>query len=452
MDTSLRHKDTISSKVGPIHVFAMMPREGTISPFVEENATGVEWMKLGKDNLWTDRMQSLADNCAWLGTVIETAGLYLAGAGISITTKAGEPHEVAMKMYREWTSAVGDEQWRYRTGRDIAKLNARVWHYRYDTNGTIAAIDHLSASSVRLGKYIKPKWDIQYIYHSPDWSKINSAQNKERFTPTPYPVFDQKTKGAAKKTGQLEYLCGYKDDKAYGEPWWLGCIRDAETWVKLADFTRNQVETGFSAMVILDVVGNLTAKEQVALQKNIEKTYSGSRGNAIMVVTRKQGEDKLTVTPVPRTGNAEEVIKLRDAAKLEGVQAALIPPILCGIDVKTGMDGKGLAIEQEVERFMNTVIRPKQRYFIADPLRKALELSGIKDIGKVEVLELKAFGSVLDSATQSAAYMASHRQYCWRRWPCAPALTQRHRHLALARWCSRWPSRLCWITRMTWSW
>lgn len=406
---SLQHVKDLPSDVGLIRVFAYANREGTTAPFVDERVTGKDWIYFGRDNNWPGRMRTLQDNCSWLNTAIETNALYIAGSRIVILRKDGSEHVEALKLYKKWTSTLGDEQWRYRTALDIAKLNARCWHVNYDSNSGIALLDHVATGSVRMAKHDKTRdWKIVGAFYSPDWTKINKVgEDHERFKPKAFPLFDFDQKAAAKKTGQFHYLSSYKDEKVYGEPWWIGAIRDAETWTKLADFTRNQIETGFSATVIIDVPANLTPELQVKLQKDIEKTYSGCRGNAIMVITHPPGVDGAKITPVPRTGTADEVNKLRDAAKIEGVQACLIPPILCGIDVRTGMDGKSLAIEQETERFLNQLVRPKQRYFIADPLRKLFELHGITDIDKLYVDDLKAFGGVVDSEMQRMAYLRS---------------------------------------------
>ena len=82
-----------------------------------------------------------------------------------------------------------------------------------------------------------------------------------------------------------------------------------------------------------------------------------------------------------------------------------IPPVLMGVNVSTGLSGKGLAIKEELSLFQTTKVRPRQRR-IEEAAKMVLREMGI-DVPLVRIMPLVPFEPATDADLVRMTYMHS---------------------------------------------
>lgn len=405
-------KDLDLVEVSPsqgFRVFAYLPG-GTVAPRADEIVMGKDWIPFGKDNLFLERMRELASNTVPLDQCIRMNALYLAGRRVVINKQQGDemvPHEEADAYYKLLTKEQGESEFRSRTMMDVAFANARVWHDRYDAPGELTNLDHLDVMSVRSGKPNPETKRVEGYLVSPNWKKAASrmVNQSEDYRPVPYPRWNpENLSDESREKGQLDYAFGYKQgQRFYGIPFWLSCVPDAYNWSKIPQMYQADIDTGFSAQIWAHFEGKLTPAQQIAFDKDMQRVFTGSRGKRLMTSTGSPGE-KLTITPIPVTNQNGEREQIREAAKLEIVNASMIPPILAGIDVKVGMSGQAPAIAQQWQRYSKTFIEPMQDLFFERPLLARLRRK-FPDIAELYIETFSPFDEVADEVQSRQAYM-----------------------------------------------
>lgn len=385
---------------------------GTVQPQADQIVTGKEWVPLGKDNKFLKRMLSLMANTVPLAQSVRMNALYLAGRGVVITKKGPDgkmvPHEEAIAKYKEWTNKQGETEFRTRTMFDVAFANARVWHDRYDSEGNLTVLAHLDVTSVRSGTPNIDSKKVEQYFVSANWDKADARVRNSAidYTPVPYPRYNpDKRNASAVKLGQLEYAFQYLPDQPfYGIPFWLSCVPDAYNWSKIPQMYQADIDTGFSAQVWVHFEGKLTPAQQLTFDRDMQKIHTGARGKRLLTSTGSPGE-KLTITPIPSNALTGEREAIREAAKLEIVNANSIPPILAGIDVKVGMSGQAPAIPQQWQRYVKTFIEPLQDLYFERPLLERLKRAGFMDIAECYIEVFSPFDEVADEVQQRQAYL-----------------------------------------------
>lgn len=394
-----------------IFVYAYLPN-GTVAPTVDEKQSiNREWVALGKDNAYLERMRVLADNSVALDMCINSNALYLAGKKVVIKRKGKdkeklEDHEEALAMYAKWTAKQGESEFRTRTMLDVAFANARPWHFIYDGAGELASIEHVDVTALRSGKPIEgsPYSNrVNAYFISENWKRYTRPE----YTPKGFPRydFDKRNSPESKNLGQIQYLFKYKQGKRlYGEPLWMAAIPDAQVDAAVAPFNRNQLDTNFAPTVHIHSAAKLTPEQQTVLAKNLSKMYTGSLSNGIVVTTGSIGED-VKITPLPSSTQAGVVDKVRNEAKMAIVNANQIPAVLANIDISTGAIGNQPSLRQQVQRYTRAFIEPLQAFFFEQPLLEVFKAHGINDIEELYIEAIDPFEDAADEVQQRQAYM-----------------------------------------------
>ena len=107
-----------------------------------------------------------------------------------------------------------------------------------------------------------------------------------------------------------------------------------------------------------------------------------------------------------RGDHAGELDKMGDRAEMVIYKACGIPPILMGVEVATGLSGKGLALEQSVTQFIRTQVEPRQKFITDDALR-LIHMCGITEAVTCEIEQLAPFDTATDPAMKRQTRMRS---------------------------------------------
>lgn len=389
-----------------LRVYGYLP-VGTVAPNVDEKISTKEWVGFGKDNLYLERMRTLADNSVTLDMCMTANALYLAGRSLVINKLGTDgkmiPHEEALAKYKALTSYQGEANFRYQSMLDVAFGHARAWHMRYLDNGELSNVDHIDLTAVRSGKPNKEsdypnKVDAYWV--SPDWKRYT----RPGFEPQVFPRYDLKTKAKARATGQIQYVFRYKHGRRfYGEPFWQSCIADAQVDSRVAPYNRQQIDSGFTPTVLVKYTGKLTPAQSAQLQRDLERYFTGARGNGVMVITGTTG-DQYEVVPLAANTHAGQLDAIRKAAKLEIVGANQIPAILANIDVSSGAVSNQPSIRQQVQRYERSFIEPMQSVFYEEPWKEILS-QWYNDIAELYIDPIAPFDEAADEVQQRQSYI-----------------------------------------------
>lgn len=323
---------------------------GNAPSVLADKHSGEDFVRFGRHNLFPEFCRGLADNCAPLDACIETMGQYIAGDGFEFLDLKEKPIEEAHAKWEELCGDAGPELLLESCSLDAALMNAHSLEVVYNSMGQPAAIHHMDVTRVRSGKKAEDG-SVKNYYFSSNWERYKQAEYK----PVTLPAFGERAPKVVLYSRRYKQLRDY-----YGEPHWLAVMADAEVLTRIPVFNRTQIDTGFRASTWAHIETNQDDADVEAMDESFEMIYTGENGKNYMVTVGAPGE-KLTITKLERGDHAGELDKTRAVSKEEIYHSYGIPPVLMGVDINTGMSGKGLAIEETLSMFQTMGVAPKQK-------------------------------------------------------------------------------------------
>lgn len=391
-----------TAKPGPSAHFRGKPkfyaylRQGTVAPFIrEEKWTEDPWVWHGRENGFEGYIRSLVDNCAPAERSITMLAQFLAGNGVRFygppdeNGKQGEEIQAAQKLFQEWMQDESEEDFLWRCFYDAAHGLGLSFNVRRSAKA-IVRLDHLDRFGLRSGKMVKGR--VNEYWWSSDWARHRETPSDDRFKPTRLEAFDPaKTQGLS-----TIFRKAYRPmEPYYGGLFWMGAIQAAETWTKVDNYNRSQIDTGFSPAAFLAWQFEGTETEMDEEDKAIEEAYTGSMSRGIFSVPYGTGEEKPELTILKRGNHAGELDEMRTGSADVIYDAFGIPSILLR-DRSEGLTSQGEAIAQRIQQFQRTVVAPLQK-FLTQPLQQLMALSGI-EVYECKIIPLDIFDPVQSEA------------------------------------------------------
>lgn len=383
----------LQGKRSLLRVYSMGGAQIGNAPYIGDGkGTNEEWIRFGRNNLFPEFCRALADNCSPLDACVNTMAQYIAGNGLEFLDENEKPIPAAMRKWEELCGEDGEDAILEATALDLALMNTMSWEVIY-SNARPLQLQHLDVTRVRLGKKNQEGMVDKY-YFSSNWSQYKQPG----YRPEPIDAWGARNKGKA-----LLYRKAYKQLRDYyGEPHWMASMADAEVLVRIPVFNRTQIETGFKPSVHAHLTTNADAENIDEIDENFETAFTGEDGKPYVLTVGSTGET-LQITKLERGDHAGELDKTRTVSKEEIFHSYGIPPVLMGVNVNTGLSGKGLAISEELSLFDRTKVRPKQKH-IAVSAKKLLAACGI-DVPIVRVKTLVPFEPAEDPALVRQTYL-----------------------------------------------
>lgn len=380
-------------KAGPLRVMAF-GQVGNAPAIGDDRTTASEkWVKFGARNLFPEYCRALADSCSPLDACVNKMAQFIAGTGVDFLDANGEPMNDAIRVWQELTMDMGEGQLLEATALDIALMNTFSWE-AVNTRLGVGQLFHMDVCRVRAAK--KADGVIPAYFFSSNWMKYTQAGYK------PEEIKAWGTPGAPKT---LIYRRWYKQLRDYyGEPHWLAAMADAEVLARIPVFNRTQIEGGFKPAIHAHLQTNKDDSSLDQIDENFELTFMGDDGKPY-ILTVGSTEETLTITKLERGDHAGELDRTRAVSKEEIYHSYGIPPILMGVEQKTGLSGKGLAITEELSLFQTTSVRPRQR-MIEDTIKMVLMARGIM-VPQVKIRPLVPFEPAADPALVRMTYLRS---------------------------------------------
>lgn len=364
------------------------------APYIGDNKhNGEKWVRFGRHNLFPEFVRGLSDNCAPLDACVERMAQYIAGDGFEFLDANEKPIPEAMRMWDRLCGDVGAEALMEGTSLDIALMNTFSWEVIMDGTGRPASVRHMDVCRVRSGKKVDGL--VKEFYFSSNWEKCRD----KAYEPVPIDAWGETGKGKV-----LIYRRAYKQLRDYyGEPHWMAAMADAEVLVRIPVFNRTQIQNGFKPAIHAHLTTNRDDADTAEIDENFEMVFTGADGKSYVLTVGAVGES-LQITKLERGDHAGELDKTRAVSKEEIYHSYGIPPILMGVDVSTGLSGKGLAIEETLSMFQTMNVAPKQKS-PSHAAKMVLQACGI-DVPIVRIKQRVPFQPAKDPVLNRQTYLA----------------------------------------------
>lgn len=375
---------------GPKSVKASWPL--TASPFTETLRKSQPWVNFGSGNDWPQRFLQAVDGTGPLSACIEITAQHVAGNGLKIwKTEGGKrvEHKQAMDLWYAWLSHTTEEDFLWATAKDAVSLNARTWHVRFDSYGKIAALDHVDNSRTRASVAMKDGESLSYFWCK-DWSKHKRPGYEPQETPAF--LFDETQRDGKFALYSKQYKAG-KD--SYSEPWFLGCLAAAEVWMRVDNFNRTQIDTGFMSGVILPMRTSADKEKMNELHEEMEAMCAGALAAGFLIMQLEPGEEWVPPHIVPRSDKAGVLDEVRNGSTGVICDTFMIPRILV-TEQATGLASQGMAIQESMSLFDARLVKPIQYRHIIKDMWRLFEFSDIMDIDDITIEPVQVFDSKED--------------------------------------------------------
>lgn len=390
-----------TKKRAPVMAFA--PLTSNAPEVNDSKYLGKPWVPCGTHNLFREFLRALADNCSPLNTVVNIFALYFAGKRFIFRDAAGEEVVRASQVWNALHMEDGESYFRRALAKDIALLGDRSFEIVMNRMGQPAALYHLDAMRLRVGH--KEDGRIKNFYWCSNWFKSLNGYSKQ------YPIQTLNAFGSdgMSTTGKgVMFARDYHQGQDYyGLPMYLPALTDAEVFTAIARFNLTQIRTGFKAGTHVHMkVANRDEYDMDQVNQDFRNVYTREDGDGL-IVTMGNDQEEVTITRLERGDHAGELDKMGDRAEQVIYKACGLPPILAGVDVSTGLSGKGLALDQSVTQFLRTQIVPRQ-WMLTDAALRIVQMCGVTEAVTCEVEQLIPFDPAADPALVRQTYLRSH--------------------------------------------
>lgn len=356
--------------------------------------TGDDFVFFGKYNLFPELCQGLTYNVAPLHTCVHTHAALVAGEGVEFLTDEEKVDEKATAVWNNLTRGSLDilEEIAYHQ----ALLGSRSWELIYTGRGKLDSIFPLDTVRVRSGRK-NDDGVVGEFYFCDDWERYQ--RGRTGYDAEKIPSFDIPS---AKKKAAL-YRRGRGNDY-YGYPRWIAAMTDAEVWQRIPIFNRTQIDTGFRPAAHIHIPTNKDESELTGLKAEVEQFLTGADAQTFAVTHGPTADPAPTINKLERGDHAGELDKISDRAELVIYKAFGMPPILAGVEVSTGLSGKGLAIEQSLTLYERMRVNPDQNAICRD-IREIMIAAGAEP-KMIRIRKKRPFDSAVDQVLTRQTYLA----------------------------------------------
>lgn len=368
-------------------------REPSVAPFVpKEDLSTIPYVYHGWDNLFPEELLNLATNCGPLQRSITQVSEFIAGLGWRFYDKEGNEIEEAQALFQSWLQETTEEEFNAQTAYDLAHGMGFTWGVRRSADGSIVRLDHRSRFGFRAEKTKNGK--IQSMYWSDDWSLAEWNSTDDRFKPKPIPTIDwsDKKKFAESIIFEKQYN---PRDPVYGRIYWLGCKRAAEVWVKVDNFNRTQIDTGFMASIILGTHFEGTDDQLDRHEERIEIAHTGSMAKGLLHVNLAPGEEPPFIHEITRGNQAGELDKTREDSAKVIYETFGIPELLMR-DKAEGLSSQERALAIRLQQMQRTLVASMQK-MPGRVLTRLMNMAGI-NVWEAKPQPLEVFDPVQSEA------------------------------------------------------
>jgi len=328
--------------------------------FSEKRGSGI--VNFGDDNTYPSFLNELYLESPKHGAIIKSKSTYVFGNGFSGELPNANPYETWNDILRNCVL-------------DFEKFGGYYFQIVWSKSGMIAGVYYLKFHKVRTnadntGFWVKDEWDFNKQLSAKD-------KAKERF----YSAFDVNDRQGT----QILFVKGIgEQNDVYPLPSYIQAINYIDADRLMSRHILGMAKDGFVASKLINFnEGEPTAEQKQAIEKGLEKKFTGSEGKKFMVSFNKNPANAVTVADLGSSQlTKEDFTNVNNLIQQEIFASHQVTsPMLFGIKTEGQLGGR-TELRDAYEIFKNTYVNERQQ--IHEEIFTGLfMLSGISQPAKI---------------------------------------------------------------------
>jgi hypothetical protein len=353
-------------------------------PKFKESKKG-DWFEYGSErpyrNCYGDYLVKLLNESSKQSTIIDAKTKFIVGKGFIIDGNTTFTERAMIEGFLRTPGEDGNmEDLLCKVVKDKKVFGGFALQIRVNSNGKIAAVDHLEFNDVRVGIE-----EGEYFYTS-DW-KARNPQDNEDFAKLKLFSFDNELDT---ETNYIIYYKEYRPDLGeYPMPDYIAAIPYLEADSEIANFTLQNIKNNLTAGYIISFNNGQPSEEEMEDIEYRFKDYATGTDNAgkPLLSFTDQNSDHPSILPIPVNGQDERFINLNTQITQEIYTAhGVTSPMLFGIKDQTGLGNNADELRTAAELYQNIHIDGEQQ-ILEELFNEIINYNGLPKVLKIQKLE-----------------------------------------------------------------
>jgi len=353
-------------------------------PKFKESKKG-DWYEYGSErpykNCYGDYLVKLLNESSKQSTIIDAKTKFIVGKGFVVDGNTTFTEKAMIEGFLRTPGDDGNiEDLLAKVVKDKKVFGGFALQIRINSNGKIAAVDHLEFNDVRVGIE-----EGEYFYTS-DW-KARNPQDNEDFAKLKLFSFDGEVDT---ETNYIIYFKEYRPDLGeYPMPDYIAAVPYLEADAEIANFTLQNIKNNLSAGYIVSFNNGQPSEEEMEDIEFRFKDYATGTDNAgkPLLSFTDQNSDHPQIIPIPVNGQDERFINLNTQITQEIYTAhGVTSPMLFGIKDQTGLGNNADELRTAAELYQNIHIDGEQQ-ILEDLFNEIINYNGLPKVLKIQKIE-----------------------------------------------------------------
>ena len=353
-------------------------------PKFKESKKG-DWYEYGSErpykNCYGDYLVKLLNESSKQSTIIDAKTKFIVGKGFVVDGNTTFTEKAMIEGFLRTPGDDGNiEDLLAKVVKDKKVFGGFALQIRINSNGKIAAVDHLEFNDVRVGIE-----EGEYFYTS-DW-KARNPQDNEDFAKLKLFSFDGEVDT---ETNYIIYFKEYRPDLGeYPMPDYIAAVPYLEADAEIANFTLQNIKNNLSAGYIVSFNGGRPTDQEMEDIEFRFKDYATGTDNAgkPLLSFTDQESDHPQIIPIPVNGQDERFINLNTQITQEIYTAhGVTSPMLFGIKDQTGLGNNADELRTAAELYQNIHIDGEQQ-ILEDLFNEIINYNGLPKVLKIQKIE-----------------------------------------------------------------
>tara|TARA_Y100001973_G_scaffold89491_1_gene135885 strand:+ start:695 stop:2551 length:1857 start_codon:yes stop_codon:yes gene_type:complete len=353
-------------------------------PKFKESKKG-DWYEYGSErpykNCYGDYLVKLLNESSKQSTIIDAKTKFIVGKGFVVDGNTTFTEKAMIEGFLRTPGDDGNiEDLLAKVVKDKKVFGGFALQIRINSNGKIAAVDHLEFNDVRVGIE-----EGEYFYTS-DW-KARNPQDNEDFAKLKLFSFDNEVDT---ETNYIIYFKEYRPDLGeYPMPDYIAAVPYLEADAEIANFTIQNIRNGLSTGYIISFNGGRPSEEEQMEIEQRFKSYATGTDNAgkPLLSFTDQEADHPQIIPIPIDGRNDQFLNLNNQITQEIYTAhGVTSPMLFGIKDQTGLGNNADELRTAAELYQNIHIDGEQQ-ILEDLFNEIINYNGLPKVLKIQKIE-----------------------------------------------------------------
>jgi hypothetical protein len=348
--------------------------ETQTAPQVRETI-GKDWIEYGTEdnvNLYPQFLIDLFYNSSTHAAIVNATSAMIAGD--DIICEDDENSETYIKTKQFFANVNGTETMHEllkKVAFDFKLQGAFALNIVWSADRTeIAELYHVPVERLRAAKPNAMGVVTEYFI-SANWADTRRSE------PQAVPAFNPNDRTSP---SQILYTGRYSPEMdVYHVPDYVGGCNWALIDQHIAEFHLNNIQNGFAGSYFISFVNGIpTQEERFAIEKSLQKKFTGTNASGRFVLTFSEDSSRVPqITPISVSNADKQYLALQELMTQNIlVSHRVTSPMLMGIKNDTGLGSNADELNSAFEVYLNTVVKPYQTT-ILNCLHKILMVNGL---------------------------------------------------------------------------